>query len=245
MALTTLGWQWPVLVTAMPQVQSRYFLPSVPHTHVPCACGCVRPAQARLAYAVDDDVRGAGRPDVRKLPHVRLQLRIGDGTARDRRAMDRGAGAGARTRRTGEHGSFSSDRFHGQVAVTAVLCARKAAPAPWSAASRDDDAHSSPEHHLGCAPVVLRRRSAMKRTRVPDLFLGAIGTILTFTIFGDIRTYPIKLIMFLCACIAAGYGISPHPLASSHPRPPTVTRSSSLPIVLSSSNHGSVGQYQC
>ena len=54
---------------------------------------------------------------------------------------------------------------------------------------------------------------------MPDLFLGAIGTILTFTIFGDIRTYPIKLIMFLCACIAAGYEISPHPLASSHPRP--------------------------
>jgi len=34
---------------------------------------------------------------------------------------------------------------------------------------------------------------------------GALLTILTFSIFGDIRTYPIKLIMFLCSCIAAGY----------------------------------------
>jgi len=36
---------------------------------------------------------------------------------------------------------------------------------------------------------------------------GALITIITFSIFGDIRTYPIKLIMFLCACIASGYAI--------------------------------------
>jgi len=34
---------------------------------------------------------------------------------------------------------------------------------------------------------------------------GALGTIITFTIFGDIRTYPIKLIMYLCATIACAY----------------------------------------
>jgi len=37
--------------------------------------------------------------------------------------------------------------------------------------------------------------------------LGALLTIITFAVFGDIRTYPIKLIMFLCACIAAAYSI--------------------------------------
>jgi len=36
---------------------------------------------------------------------------------------------------------------------------------------------------------------------------GSVLTILTFTIFSDIRTYPIKLIMFLCACIGTGYSI--------------------------------------
>jgi len=35
--------------------------------------------------------------------------------------------------------------------------------------------------------------------------LGALLTILTFTMFGDIRTYPIKLIMYLCAAIACAY----------------------------------------
>ncbi len=30
---------------------------------------------------------------------------------------------------------------------------------------------------------------------------GALGTIITFSIFKDIRTYPIKLIIYLCVCI--------------------------------------------
>src|SRR5690625_3287506 len=30
---------------------------------------------------------------------------------------------------------------------------------------------------------------------------GALGTIVTFVLFKDIRTYPIKLIVFLCICI--------------------------------------------
>jgi len=36
---------------------------------------------------------------------------------------------------------------------------------------------------------------------------GAGLTILTFTLFSDIRTYPIKLIMFLCVCIGMGYSV--------------------------------------
>jgi len=35
--------------------------------------------------------------------------------------------------------------------------------------------------------------------------IGAALTLLTFTIFGDIRTYPIKLIMYLCVCICLGF----------------------------------------
>jgi hypothetical protein len=35
--------------------------------------------------------------------------------------------------------------------------------------------------------------------------LGALLTILTFTMFGELRTFPVRLIMYLCACIAAGY----------------------------------------
>jgi hypothetical protein len=34
---------------------------------------------------------------------------------------------------------------------------------------------------------------------------GALLTILTFTLFGELRTFPVRLIMYLCACIAAGY----------------------------------------
>ena len=36
-ASTTRGWQWPVLVTPMPVVKSRYFLPSVPKIQLPSA----------------------------------------------------------------------------------------------------------------------------------------------------------------------------------------------------------------
>lgn len=35
--------------------------------------------------------------------------------------------------------------------------------------------------------------------------LGALLTILTFTMFGELRTFPVRLIMYLCACIAGGY----------------------------------------
>jgi len=34
---------------------------------------------------------------------------------------------------------------------------------------------------------------------------GALLTIITFAVFSDLRTYPIKLIMFLCTCIVIGY----------------------------------------
>lgn len=62
--------------------------------------------------------------------------------------------------------------------------------------------------------MVLRHRyDALKTVQLS--IAGAILTILTFTIFGDIRTYPIKLIMFLCACIAAGYEMPPRICARS------------------------------
>jgi hypothetical protein len=35
--------------------------------------------------------------------------------------------------------------------------------------------------------------------------IGAALTLLTFSLFSDIRTYPIKLIMYLCICIVCGF----------------------------------------
>ena len=35
MAPVTTGWQWPSEVTAMPEVKSRYSLPSLSHTRAP------------------------------------------------------------------------------------------------------------------------------------------------------------------------------------------------------------------